>query len=95
MEKIETDQQFSKTVMRQIALNIVERTNEPVDIVTTAMLVYRADSEFWDQHMEAGIGGDRMAAEQAKVDGITVEFRNAVRNAYSELQAKRSGGRHG
>jgi hypothetical protein len=93
---METDQQFSRTVMHQIGLNIIEHhgadaLNRPGDVIATAMLAYRADPKFWDQHLEAGIGGDRMAAEQAKVDGITMEFRNAVKKAH----AKRTGGQHG
>ncbi len=90
---MESEQQFSRTVMHQIGLNILahhgaDALKRPADVVATAMLAYRADPEFWDQHLEAGIGGDRMAAEQAKVDGITMEFRNAVKTAH----AKRAGG---
>ena len=82
MAEQETDKQFSKTVMHQIALNITEYVGKhPADVITTAMLCYRADPEFWERHLKAGIGGDRMAAEQAKVDGITEEFRSAVRKA--------------
>lgn len=63
----------------------------PANLIVSVMLCYRSDPEFWAEHLEAALAdpvGRGIEVEQAHVDQVMADWREAMERAQRQLGAK-------
>lgn len=86
--------EISRHMLTQFGIKLVAEnppSSNPGNLIVSALLCYRSDPAFWDEHLRNGLAepeGRSIEVEQANIDQIMADWRRAVEEAQRELQAK-------
>ncbi len=86
--------EVSRHVLTEFGIKLVGENppgDNPGNLVVSALLCYRSDPRFWDEHLRNALAepeGRSIEVEQANIDQLMADWRRAVEEAQREIQAK-------